>query len=347
MGSRTIFHVRGFVTWCMKQQKNKLSLEELNIRMSYPLEAKIHMSKMRIRQFIREHGEDGVYISYSGGKDSDVLLHLCRSMYPDLIAVFIDTPMEFPQVREHAETIDNLIRIRPKKNIKEIIKENGFCFPSKETATLIKDYRKGLPYAIKKINGLDKDGNESVYRSQFKKWKALAESEYEISNGCCIEMKEKPAIEFEKETGRCPILGIRAEESSRRKNAYLKTGCISYGNRPTLKCIAFWTEQDILQYIRQNDIRIASPYGEIVEENRQMCLPGFEEAFPSKLKLTGEPRLGCMFCCVGCHLDYKDGKFQKFERLRKFNEPLYNYCMKELGVGKFLKYVEKNFVKGD
>lgn len=327
--------------------KNKISKELFLQRLNYPLEVKIQMSLDRIRQFVETYGTDGVYISYSGGKDSDVLLHLCRSLYPDLVAVFLDTPMEFPQVREHVNNVPNVIKIRPEKTIKEIIAEHGFCFPSKETATLIRDYRRGLPYAKKKLRGLDKNGKPSDYRQQFIKWQPLEASKYIISNGCCIETKELPAIKFEKETGRHAILGIRAEESGRRRNAYLKTGCISHGDRPTLKCLAFWTEQDILQYIKRNNIKIASPYGEIVDENngwKQLCLPGVEEK-PPKLKCTGEQRLGCMFCPVGCHLDYKDGKFEKFERLKQYNEQLYNYCMNELGLGEFLEFVEKEFCK--
>lgn len=326
--------------------ENKISQELFMQRLGLPLEAKIKMSLNRIQAFVEEYGEDGVYISYSGGKDSDVLLHLCRSLYPTIPAVFFDTPMEFPAVREHAKKVANLITIRPKRSIKEIIKEHGFCFPSKETATLIKDYRRKVPYALKKLNGLDKDGNPSVYRQQFVKWKPLAESDFTISNGCCLEMKEYPAMEFEKQTGRHAIIGIRAEESSRRKNAYLKTGCISHGERPTLKAIAFWTEQDILHYLKQNHIEMAEPYGKIVPEKSwtQLALPFMGEE-KDVLVLTGEQRLGCMFCPVGCHLDYKDGKFEKFERLRKYAPKLYDYCMNELGLAEFLEYVEENFVK--
>lgn len=327
--------------------ENRISKELFLTRLQYPLEVKVEMAKNRIRNYLDTYGTEGVYISYSGGKDSDVLLHLCRSVWKNLPAVFIDTPMEFPQVREHVKTIDNVIRIRPKKHIKEIIKEHGFCFPSKETATLVHDARKGLPYALRKINGLDKNGNPSEYRQQFRKWKPLALSEHIVSNGCCIEMKEGPAKAFEQETGRKVIVGTRAEESGRRRNAYLKTGCISYGDRPCLKPLSFFTEQDILQYIKQNNIVVAPPYGELVEvdkqEFQQISLFDEKKDEKPKLKFTGEQRLGCMFCPVGCHLDYKDGKFQKFERLKKFNPKLHDYCMKELGLGEFLDFVEREF----
>ena len=74
-------------------------------------------------------------------------------------------------------------------------------------------------------------------------------------------MKENPVKKYEKETDRKPIVGLMAEESARRKEAYLRTGCNSFNsNRPMSKPIGFWTKQDILKYLFVNDISIAEPY---------------------------------------------------------------------------------------
>ena len=62
----------------------------LKQRQGLPLHLKIKMSKQRIREFY-EHFDGKVYISFSGGKDSTVLLHLVRSLYPNVKAVYIDT----------------------------------------------------------------------------------------------------------------------------------------------------------------------------------------------------------------------------------------------------------------
>ena len=58
---------------------------------SVPLEVKILMTQRRIREWVSEFGVDGVYVSFSGGKDSTVLLHLVRELYPDVEAVFVNT----------------------------------------------------------------------------------------------------------------------------------------------------------------------------------------------------------------------------------------------------------------
>ena len=67
------------------------TIQELQMRQRLPLEIKIRMSQQRIREWISEYGEDGVYISFSGGKDSTVLLHLVRELYPNVRAMFVDT----------------------------------------------------------------------------------------------------------------------------------------------------------------------------------------------------------------------------------------------------------------
>ena len=48
------------------------------------------------------------YIAVSGGKDSSVLLHLCRSIRPSLDAVHLDTHCAYPETLALFETYDNL-----------------------------------------------------------------------------------------------------------------------------------------------------------------------------------------------------------------------------------------------
>ena len=80
----------------MGEQHTSEMLKELQ---SYPLDMKIWLTKQRIREWIREYGEDGVYVSFSGGKDSTVLLDIVRQDYSDVPAVFIDTGLEYPEIR--------------------------------------------------------------------------------------------------------------------------------------------------------------------------------------------------------------------------------------------------------
>ena len=109
---------------------------------SLPLEAKIRMTKYRIRQWVEYYGEDGVYVSFSGGKDSTVLLDLVRQMYSNVTAVFVDTSLEYPEIREFVKTFSNVVWLKPKKNFKQVITEYGYPFISKEVSDKVDGARK-------------------------------------------------------------------------------------------------------------------------------------------------------------------------------------------------------------
>lgn len=47
-----------------------------------------------------------IYISFSGGKDSTVLLDIARKMFPNIPAVYFDTGLEYPELREFVKTVD-------------------------------------------------------------------------------------------------------------------------------------------------------------------------------------------------------------------------------------------------
>ena len=66
----------------------KVEAWRLKQRQILPLWAKEEMSRRRIRQWY-EHWDGEVYVSFSGGKDSTVLLHIVRSLYPEVPAVFV------------------------------------------------------------------------------------------------------------------------------------------------------------------------------------------------------------------------------------------------------------------
>lgn len=98
-----------------------------------PLAAKINMSMTRIRDWYNEFWGD-VYVSFSGGKDSTVLLHLVRSLYPDTEAVFVDTGLEYPEIRNFVKTVDNVTWLKPEMNFKAVIKKYGYPVISKAVA---------------------------------------------------------------------------------------------------------------------------------------------------------------------------------------------------------------------
>ena len=150
-------------------------------------------------------------------------------------------------------------------------------------------------------------------------------------HGCEI-MKTRPLDRYQKKTGKHPIIGTMASESERRMQAWLKTGCNAFeAKRPVSKPMSFWTEQDVLRYLRDFKIPYASVYGDIVEDEK------------GRLSTTGESRTGCIFCPIGCHRD----KINRFQRLKVTHPKLHKYCMDALGLGAFLDYIGVDYGGSD
>jgi 3'-phosphoadenosine 5'-phosphosulfate sulfotransferase (PAPS reductase)/FAD synthetase len=285
-----------------------MELWQLRQRQSNPLEVKEVISELRIRQWY-EANEGNVYVSFSGGKDSTVLLDLVWSIYPHVPAVFIDTGLEYPEIRDFVKTFGDKVKwLKPKMHFKEVIKKYGYPVISKEQSFRIRKLRNQNLTEKYRTAQLEKLG----------KWKTLLAAPFECSEQCCNAIKKKAFKEYEKKTGNKPIIGMMAAESSYREQQYLETGCNAFNlGRPQSQPIAFWTEKDIWDYLNTYKI----PYSKIYD--------------------MGETRTGCMFCMFGVHLEKEPNRFQ---RMATTHPQLYDYCFKELeegglGLGHVLDYI--------
>ena len=131
------------------------TIQDLQQLQGLPLNLKISMTKARIRQWINEYGENGVYVSFSGGKDSTVLLHLVREDYPDVKAVFVDTGLEYPEIRDFVKTFKNVEWLKPKMGFKQVIQKYGYPFISKEVSERVYYAQKYLTW-YKQQNSIDR-----------------------------------------------------------------------------------------------------------------------------------------------------------------------------------------------
>lgn len=293
---------------------------------SLPLNVKIQMTKRRIREWY-EYWDGQVYVSFSGGKDSTVLLHMVRELYPDVEAVFVNTGLEYPEIQKFVKTFNNVTILRPEMRFDEVIKKYGYPVISKEVADAVSLAKRGFGYGIHKLNGENSRGEPVPFRKRFMKYKLLVNAPFMIGDECCSVMKKQPAKKYEKVSGCKAMVATMACESCLRQSQWLKTGCNAFnGNNPRSSPMSFWTEQDVLQYIRDFKIPIASVYGDVVfaEEPDQTRIE-FDDGLPcGKLCTTGCDRTGCVFCGFGAHLEKGETRFQ---RLKRTHPKQYAYCI--------------------
>jgi 3'-phosphoadenosine 5'-phosphosulfate sulfotransferase (PAPS reductase)/FAD synthetase len=306
---------------------DKMIAEELRLLQSLPLEDKIRKSQLRVREWY-DHWCGKIYISFSGGKDSTVLLHLVRAMYPDVPAVFADTGLEYPEIRAFVLQHENVISLRPAMNFRQVLEKYGYPVISKEQARCIHDIRHTKKERLRdiRLNGkVLADGRISTLGTLSARWRYLIDAPFKISSKCCHVLKKKPFQIYEKESGRHMMTGEMACEGRRRKTTYLKYGCNAFDlARPKSSPLGFWTDQDILTYLRRYKISYSSIYGDIVELH------------DGNLANTGCRRTGCMFCMFGAHLETGENRFI---RMQVTHPQLWQYCIYTLGLGNILDYI--------
>ena len=289
---------------------------QLKQRQSLPLEAKVELSKFKIRKWW-EHWQGQVYVSFSGGKDSTVLLDLVRSEYPDIPAVFVDTGLEYPEIRDFVKTIDNVTWLKPKMGFKQVLRDFGYPVVSKLQARYVRDVQnatdKNKATVKLRLTGLNRKGIMCPSMKLSKKWLPLTKAPFKVSEKCCDVIKKEPFHRYTRESNRKPFTGTMAGESTMRAKVYLRSGCNAFdGNDPKSNPIAFWTEDDIWGYIKLKNL----PYSKIYD--------------------MGEKRTGCMFCMFGVHLEKGENRFQ---RMQRSHPKQWNYCINKLGLGEVLDFI--------
>ena len=332
-------------------EKRRKDLQEL---MALPLEIKIQKTIAKILEFYQKTNGN-CYLSCSGGSDSICLYHIIEQIKDispnfDIPVVFDDTGLEEPSVRARALSIPNIKVVRPQMSFYQVLTQKGYPLISKETAECIKNARRyfdgrererdvlrtstnhsienyleleNIPQRVQKILGILKQ-RSSPNRSMFnkEKYKCLINAPFLISNECCNIMKKGPMGELKE----YPIIATMVEESKLREQAWLKSGCNSFDKKIQSKPLSFWTKQDVLEYLKLNNIKIAECYGEIIPVDKQGN-PTFED-LKDRYAFSGVQRSGCIFCLFGISQDTQKGGINRFEHLRITQPKLFDYCMR-------------------
>ena len=95
------------------------------------------------------------------------MLDLVRNRfgYKNVKAVFVDTGLEYPEIRQFVKTFDNVEWLKPKMNFRQVIQKHGYPFVSKEVSEAVEGATKylyeiidrqtdnTLPILLRKSNG--------------------------------------------------------------------------------------------------------------------------------------------------------------------------------------------------
>ena len=322
----------------------KVTSEELKQRLAWPLDMKLEYFCKKVSEFVI-HCRGNCYSGFSAGKDSqtgtDIIdkiwdgtfKHITPNWerlvkYPKPDRVFSNTGLEYPEIVTHAK-LHNAEIIKPKMGFTRVIAEIGVAIISKEVSQKIREIRttKSDKLRNKRLYG-DAKGNGKIPE----KWKPYIDAPFLISDQCCTKLKKDPFKDYEKRTGKKPIVFTTVGESRLRDSSYYTTGCNTLDEgKEKCRPYSIFTDEDTWEYHNRFGLKFASVYYERDIEVQQL---------DGSLKMEHLPaveRTGCTFCMFGIHLDKGSNRMQNMAISHpKFHDIIINKC----GLGKVLDYMK-------
>lgn len=301
------------------EQKLKWTLEQKEWHFFHVLDTFYHNMK------------GNVYVSFSGGKDSTVMVFLIKKWlkimgYPPVKLVFNNTTNEYAEILDFVKSFgDEVTWLRPKMTFAQTLQKYGYPLISKEQSMAISRYKgtKREDQRIYRLTGIKPDGTKGVVGVISKKWRFMIDAPFSVTNKCCDILKKAPVKKFEKEFGLKPIMGTMIEESRVRKLKYISDGgCITFKpGKESCQPMSLFTEKDVWALVKKYNIEIRSIY--------------FDQIIDGEL-VTGEKRTGCAYCAFGAHCENPDNN--RFTRLQKREPNRFNSFMDKLGYRDALEY---------
>lgn len=236
--------------------------------------------------------EGKCYVSFSGGKDSTVLLALikmCQELYTvgDIPAVFSNTGIELGVTVDFVRWVKdnyypNVKVIRPGLSFDAVIKKYGKPIKSKIKSEYLDRWQKGN--RKEKTQYMLIFGGKEVAKTRFadKDMHMLHDAfPIKVSNNCCRELKKKPFHKHEGKAMKGMLSGLRAEEGGARflnmKQRLAMGGklCTTTTRGLINKLpIVDWTDDDIEQFIEQYHIPLSDAYTKYgFKRTGCMCCP--------------------------------------------------------------------------
>ena len=209
-------------------------LREVEEKVNRPFSVKLDETREVIHHHFDEFG-DKVAVAFSGGKDSEVVLYLCLQVTPNVPVVFNNTGVEY------SETVKFVAHLAELWNLNLLV-----THPEKSFWECVEQY--GFP--------------------QGTKWEGKHPAR------CCYWLKEKPMLVVIRGNGYLGYFtGETAIESRMRMFAALRGTCVHLkkGGVCKIKPILWWTQEEVWEFIHDNDLPVNEAYAKGAE--RVGCMP--------------------------------------------------------------------------
>jgi len=247
-----------------------------------PLDDKVTEACHRIEELWNE--TDGkCYVSFSGGKDSTVLLALikmCQELYTvgNIPAVFSNTGIELGVTVNFVKWVKEnwypgVVVIRPVHPFSWVLQNEGKPMISKMKSKLLNQYKRGgWTPALKGllVDGVTSSGSKTTRTKIADKYMHILHDDFPVypSYKCCEWMKKRPFEEYSKANGCLGNLqGIRTQEGGARsvgtarrvaKGGKLCTW-IKHGQIQKAPIID-WTDEDVEKFIKKYNVPLSEAY---------------------------------------------------------------------------------------
>lgn len=306
------------------------------------LEEKYHKEKLPIEEW-------KALISFSGGKDSTVLLDLVVKVHKQIKSKIKLIPayayeITFPETlvfikkiisnyQKKNKYLQDLLLAKPKLPWFEILKQKGYPIYSKQISVILNRIKKaksknGLTRWVFGINTaryklsknrlflLDnrmKDFTKCIPSDQFDKFNNYFKNTLTITD---YDYSEK-CCDYVKgglKHNKTPsFVGTMASESELRKKSWIHNGCnILSGHKLLSRPLSLFETKDIWKYIYKNRVEINKVYG-----YRPLA-----KTLENSINSLKYERLGCISCPYGSHLE-EDRKLNRFQTLYYQSQQLY------------------------
>ncbi|MDE5767448.1 MAG: phosphoadenosine phosphosulfate reductase family protein [Malacoplasma sp.] len=329
----------------LNQINRKEHLDELISFMPY--QDKVEWAKNRIEEFLKwceENKFEEVTVSFSGGKDSTVLLDLVLKVhkkikskiylvpayaieitFPSTIKFIKDTVLKY---QEKYKYLKNPLFKKPVMAWKEILLKKGYPIFSKQVSVLLNRLKRSKTKnsLTRMCFGIEQTARYKIsYNRLF-----LLDSEmtfyfdenneridYFFSEKCCDLVKG--GLKHDK---RPSFIGTLANESTLRRQSWIANGCNILSKKHSMsRPLSLWNTNDIWKYVKENKLKINDAYNYNIKKNNL-----------DDLRFT---RLGCTSCPMGSHIEeiisnrYSKGdglpkEYKYWNRFEKLNDYMPN-----------------------